>query len=101
MKTKIHVMADIEISFLVSFNVSGRLYRLLDFVLCATAPKERQSCLGARQEGVWSEWRRGFTYFLTRPAQIPIARLPGRWRRRVVRSEYGICFMPPLWGPEF
>lgn len=46
MKTKIHVVADIEISFLVSFNVSGRLYRPLDCVLCATAAKERQSYLG-------------------------------------------------------
>jgi len=74
--------------------------RLLDYVLSATAPKEKQSCLGARQEGVWGEWRRGFTYFLTRPAQILDAGLPSRWRRRVVLSEYGVCFMPPFWGPE-
>jgi hypothetical protein len=87
MKTKIHVATDIEISILVSFNMSGRLYRLLDYGLSATAPYERQSCLDARYEGVWGEWRRGFTYFLTRHAQIPDAALTGRWRRRVAGSE--------------
>jgi hypothetical protein len=101
MKTKIHVVTDIEISFVVSFNVSGRVYRLLDYVLSAASPKERQRCLDARQEAVWGEWRRGFTYFLIGLAQIPDAGLPGRWGRRVVGSEYGICVMPPFWGPEF
>ena len=53
MKTTIHVVTDIEISFVVSSNVSGRLYRLLDCV-CHRS-KRNQSCLDARQEGVWGE----------------------------------------------
>jgi len=81
--------------YLVVYN------RLLDYVSSATAPKERQSCLGALQEGAWGEWTRGFTYFLTMPAQILDAGLPGRWRRRILGSEYGICFIPPFWGSEF
>jgi hypothetical protein len=101
MKTKIHVVTDIEVLFRVSFNVSGRLYRFLAYVLSATAPKEGQSCFDARQEGVWGEWRCGSTYFLSGSAQIPDAGLPGRWRRRLVCSECVICFMQLFWGPEF